>query len=154
MQAETRVREGHAGDAVALSDLVMPLARHLLDAGPGALSGAHPLLATLTAEGFAQRLLSPQYAHYVVEEDKRLCGMIATRDGHHVHHLFVSDATRRRGIARQLWEHALRRHGDRDYTVNSSEIAVPVYERFGFIASGPAQTVRGVRFVPMEWRAR
>ncbi|HBN53789.1 MAG TPA: hypothetical protein DD456_07075 [Stenotrophomonas sp.] len=154
MQAETTVREGHAGDAVALSDLVMPLARHLLDAGPGALSGAHPLLATLTAEGFAQRLLSPQYVHYVVEEDKRLCGMIATRDGYHVHHLFVRDATRRRGIARQLWEHALRRHGNRDYTVNSSEIAVPVYERFGFIASGPAQTARGVRFVPMERRAR
>lgn len=154
MQAETMVRAGHPGDAAALANLVTPLTRHLLDDGPRTLSGAHPLLATLTAESFAQRLLSTQFAHYVVEEDNRLCGMIAIRDGNHVHHLFVHDDTRRRGIARQLWEHALRLHGNRAYTVNSSEIAVPVYARFGFISSGPARTANGVRFVPMERRAR
>lgn len=154
MPARITVRDGHAGDAAALCGLVTPLARHLLDAGPGTAPGTHPLLATFTAESFAQRLLSPQFAHYVAEQDNRLCGMIALRDGSHVQHLFVRDDTRRRGIARQLWEHALRLHGDRAYTVNSSEIAVPVYTRFGFIGSGPAQTANGVRFVPMQRRVR
>jgi GNAT superfamily N-acetyltransferase len=90
----------------------------------------------------------------VAEQDNRLCGMIALRDGSHVQHLFVRDDTRGRGIARQLWEHALRLHGDRAYTVNSSETAVPVYTRFGFIGSGPAQTANGVRFVPMQRQVR
>ena len=86
----------------------------------------------------------------MIEEGGLLAGMIAMRGGSHIHHLFVSRGTRRRGIARQLWEHALRIHGRREYTVNSSEIAVPVYERFGFVSKAAPQTVKGVRFVLME----
>ncbi len=147
MQGEAMLRDGRADDAEALSALVTPLARHLLDPRTGAT--AHSFLATLTVDGFAQRLGSAQFAHYLVEDGLHLCGMIAIREESHVHHLFVSRGTRRRGIARQLWEHALRVHGRREYTVNASEIAVPVYEKFGFIAKAAPQTVKGVRFVPM-----
>jgi Acetyltransferase (GNAT) domain len=34
--------------------------------------------------------------------------------------------------------------------VNSAKIAVPVYERFGFVATGPVQDMGGVQFVPMK----
>ena len=49
MPARITVRDGHAGDAAALCGLVTPLARHLLDAGPGTAPCTHPLLATFTA---------------------------------------------------------------------------------------------------------
>jgi GNAT superfamily N-acetyltransferase len=148
MESNHTLREATLADAAALSALVTPLARHLLDPTTGA--SAHSFLATLVPDSFAERLGSAQFAHYLIEDDNRLCGMIAMREGSHVHHLFVSRTARRRGIARQLWEHALRIHGRQVYTVNSSEIAVPVYEQFGFLAKAAPQTVKGVRFVPME----
>lgn len=142
------LRDGTVADAAALSALVTPLARHLLDADTGAT--AHAFLASLAPASFAERLASKAFAHYLVEDGSGLCGMIAIREDSHIHHLFVSRGTRRRGIARQLWDHALRVHGRREYTVNSSEVAVPVYERFGFVAKAAPQTVKGVRFVLME----
>ncbi len=142
------LRDATVADADALSTLVTPLARHLLDADTGASASA--FLASLTPSSFAERLASRDFAHYVVVDANGLCGMIAMREDSHIHHLFVSRGTRRRGIARLLWEHALRIHGRREYTVNSSEIAVPVYERFGFVAKAAPQTVKGVRFVLME----
>ncbi len=142
------LRDGVAGDANALSALVTPLARHLLDADTG--GNAHAFQASLTPACFAERLGSPHFAHYLAADDTGLCGMLAMREGSHIHHLFVARNAHRRGIARLLWEHALRIHGRREYTVNSSEIAVPVYERFGFVAKAAPQTVKGVRFVLME----
>ena len=148
MDQDILLRDANSADAAALSALVTPLARHLLDADTGA--SAHAFLASLTPASFAERLADADFAHYVIEEGGLLAGMIAMRGGSHIHHLFVSRGTRRRGIARQLWEHALRIHGRREYTVNSSEIAVPVYERFGFVSKAAPQTVKGVRFVLME----
>ena len=148
MDQDITLRDTNVADADALSALVTPLARHLLDADSGA--SAHAFLASLTPTSFAERLADKGFAHYLAEDADALAGMIAIRGDSHIHHLFVSRSTRRRGIARLLWEHALRVHGRREYTVNSSEIAVPVYERFGFISKAAPQTVKGVRFVLME----
>lgn len=148
MDAALMLRDAAPADAMPLSALVTPLARHLLDTDTG--SSAHAFVSTLTPESFRLRLTSTQFAHYVVMDGDTLCGMIAMREGSHIHHLFVSPGTRKRGIARMLWEHALRIHGRQPYTVNSSELAVPVYERFGFVAKAAPQTVKGVRFVLME----
>lgn len=134
-------------DATAISVLVTPLARYLRDPDTG--TQAHAFDATLHPESFAERLADPEFAHYVAEDGSGVIGMIAMRDGTHIHHLFVQRTTHKRGIARALWTQALRQFGRREYTVNSSVIAVPVYEKFGFIAKLPPQTVKGVRFVPM-----
>lgn len=148
MEQDITLRDANVADAGALSALVTPLARHLLDADSGA--SAHAFLASLTPASFADRLVDKEFAHYVIEETGALVGMLAMRGDSHIHHLFVSRSARQRGIARRLWEHALRAHGRREYTVNSSEIAVPVYERFGFVSKAAPQTVKGVRFVLME----
>jgi hypothetical protein len=37
------------------------------------------------------------------------------------------------------------------YTVHSSLGAVPVYERFAFVATGPVITKHGISFQPMRW---
>ena len=140
MDQDITVRDANVADAAALSALVTPLARHLLDADSGA--SAHAFLASLTPASFADRLVDKDFAHYVIEDAGSIIGMVAIRGDSHVHHLFVSRGSRQRGIARLLWEHALRVHGRREYTVNSSEIAVPVYERFGFVSKAAPQTVK------------
>ena len=141
------IRAASVADAEAISALVTPLARYLRDPDTG--TQAHAFNATLTPESFAERLADTEFTHFVAEDAGSLVGMIAMRDGSHLHHLFVSRTALRRGIARQLWVQALRQFGRREYTVNSSVIAVPVYEKFGFVAKLPPQTVKGVRFVPM-----
>ena len=38
------------------------------------------------------------------------------------------------------------------FTVHSSPYAVEVYRHLGFAATGPEQTVNGLRFTPMEYK--
>jgi hypothetical protein len=56
-------------------------------------------------------------------------------------------------LARQLWQlaraQALRAGNPGRFTVNSSPGAVPVYERFCFVASGSMVSQHGVLFQPM-----
>jgi hypothetical protein len=56
-----------------------------------------------------------------------------------------------RGIARALWEHGKSRSGSATFLVNSSLPAVPVYQRFGFVAKDGPQSANGLTFVPMEY---
>ncbi|MDT1817639.1 GNAT family N-acetyltransferase, partial [Acinetobacter baumannii] len=45
---------------------------------------------------------------------------------------------------------AIARGGDGNFTVNSSNHAVPAYEAFGFVRVGPTQCVKGLYFNPMR----
>jgi predicted GNAT family N-acyltransferase len=58
------------------------------------------------------------------------------------------------GIASTLWDiakEAAASDGNTGrFTVNSSVNAVPIYERFGFVATGAVQVQNGIAFVPME----
>ncbi len=72
--------------------------------------------------------------------------------------LFVEGSHQRRGIARGLIRAtAIRASRDGQpalgFTVNSSLSAIGAYEQLGFVAVGPEQEVRGIRFVPMEQQA-
>ncbi|MFY0665521.1 MAG: GNAT family N-acetyltransferase [Natronospirillum sp.] len=49
-----------------------------------------------------------------------------------------------------LWAAAIQGFSASIFTVRSSLFAVPVYERFGFVASGPVGTKDGISFQPME----
>jgi GNAT superfamily N-acetyltransferase len=79
---------------------------------------------------------------------------VAVRDTTHLYHLFVRQEFQGRGLSRELWQHAKEAAiaaGNRcGFTVNSSPYAVPVYERFGFKATGPRIETHGIAFVPME----
>jgi GNAT superfamily N-acetyltransferase len=82
----------------------------------------------------------------------RLCA-IAGRDNSHVHHLFIGEPFQGRGTARALWQlakaEAIRAGNPGRFTVNSSVNAVPVCERFGFVASGRRVETDRVGFQPM-----
>jgi GNAT superfamily N-acetyltransferase len=89
----------------------------------------------------------------VAEHEGRIAGMIDVRDASHVCLFFVESTDRSQGIGRALLLAAIeRRPAASIITVNSSPWAVPVYERLGFVASGPEIGRNGIRAVPMAKR--
>ena len=53
-------------------------------------------------------LASEPYRYVLAYKDSQLAGCIAIRDGSHLFHLFVERSYQRQGIARRLWERALK----------------------------------------------
>ncbi|HEV2621201.1 MAG TPA: GNAT family N-acetyltransferase [Frateuria sp.] len=83
-----------------------------------------------------------------------LVGIAAMRGDSHLIHFFVGTRWQGRGIARRLWQRAMadavRRAGTRRFTLNATRMAVPVYLRFGFAATGPEGfSPNGIRSTPM-----
>lgn len=148
-----RIRPAVVGDAEAIARLILDLSRFVLDdpTSPGALR----FLDTLTPAATAERIASSGFDHLVAETDAGLCGVIAIRDGSHLHHLFVRADLHRRGVARALWSGMRERCRAAAITVNASAHAMPVYARFGFAIVGPPRSEQGLVSVPMRWdRAR
>lgn len=143
------IRQAVETDASAISDLVTGWAHHYLD-DPD-LPEASSFLASLTPASTAERIATGEFKYYVALDDVGVCGVIAIRDAFHLYHLFVRGNAHGRGIARALWEHAKALSGSARFVVNSSLPAVPVYERFGFVAKGAPQSARGLTFVPMAY---
>lgn len=86
----------------------------------------------------------------VAEKDFETVGMIEMREEKHICFFFVNPDEQRQGIGRALLDEALVLCGEsREITVNSSPNSVAVYDRFGFLASGPEQEKNGIRFMPM-----
>ncbi|MDO9490981.1 GNAT family N-acetyltransferase [Acetobacterium sp.] len=89
-------------------------------------------------------------------EDKRIVGVIGTRDDLHISVMFVDKNYHHRGIARALFDTVLADLKSQQpgkpfvMTVNSSPYAVAVYRRFGFVDTAAEQVNKGIRFVPMK----
>ena len=92
--------------------------------------------------------------YYVAEMDDRIAGFIALRDNKHVFHMFVDKTFHRQGIATALWKVAHQAAVDRgnpgQFTVNSSNYALPVYESLGFVRTAETQCKNGIYFNPMQ----
>ena len=144
------VRPATASDAVAISQLITGWAYHYLDDPPP--PEAANFLATLTPAATAERITSENFRYYVAQGRTGVDGVIAIRNGSHLYHLFVRSEAHGQGIARALWEHAKAQSGTSgSFVVNSSLPAIPVYERFGFVAKDGPQQANGLVFVPMEY---
>lgn len=145
------LRRGLPADADAIARLIAAFQPELTDDPTG--RGAERYLASVSAEAERAYLASERYAYYVAEEADALLGFVAIRDGSHLFHLFVARAHQRCGIGRTLWQHAKATTEKRAkavvYTVNSSLLAIPVYQAFGFVASGPRKQAHGITFQPM-----
>jgi ribosomal protein S18 acetylase RimI-like enzyme len=145
-------RAGSPADAEAIADLIASFQSELTDDPSGV--GAEEYLASVSVRAEREYLASERYWYLLAYSDSQLAGFIAIRDGSHLFHLFVKRSHQRQGIARRLWERALRQlcaaGSDGCFTVNSSLSAVPVYQAFGFVPTGSIQTMDGISFLPMR----
>jgi len=145
-------RAGSPADAEAIAGLIASFQSELTDDPSGA--GAEKYLASISVQAEREYLNSERYGYIVAYSVSQLAGFIAIRDGSHLFHLFVDRARQRQGIARQLWQRALEElcapNSDGCFTVNSSLSAVPVYQAFGFLPTGPIQSAHGISFLPMR----
>ena len=150
--ADMEFRAGSPADAEAIAGLIASFQSELTDDPSGA--GAEEFLASVSLQAEREYLASDRYRYLVAYSDSQLAAFIAIRDGSHLFHLFVERSRQGQGIARRLWERALRERcapdSDRDFTVNSSLPAVPVYQAFGFVPAGPIRREHGISFLPMR----
>jgi len=154
VSVKVALRPGRSEDASAISALVGRFTRDVTVNADG--SGAEEYLEAVSAKAEARYLGDPRYAFIVACHRADIAGVVAVRDHTHLFHLFVAPEYQRRGIGSLLWQHAraaaLAAGNDGSFTVNSSLFAVPVYERFGFVRTGPMTEAHGIRFVPMRLR--
>lgn len=116
--------------------------------------GAERFIASITPEAISDYINDPSFYYVAAFQGEDLAGVAALRDGRHLFHLFVAPVFQRQGLARQLWATVMAKMATNPegITVNSTLYAVPVYERFGFVATGPRVEMNGIAFVPMRAR--
>jgi GNAT superfamily N-acetyltransferase len=140
-------------DAEAISGLILSFLDELTVEPRG--TGAERFLAAVSAEAEESYILSEHYDYLVADIEGAVAGFIAMQDKTHVFHLFVSRQYQRQGLARALWQRARDAAGPhsvaREFTVNSSLLAVPVYERFGFERVSAPEHKNGISFVRMRY---
>jgi GNAT superfamily N-acetyltransferase len=145
-------RAGSPSDAEAIAGLIASFQSALTDDPSGA--GAEQYLASVSVQAEREYLASERYRYLLAYSDSQLTGFIAIRDGSHLFHLFVDRAYQRQGIARLLWERAVRKlcapGSEGGFTVNSSLSAAPIYQAFGFVPAGALQSMHGISFLPMR----
>lgn len=149
-----KIRPGNPEDGTALARLIAGF-QPVLTLDPSG-RGAEAYMASVSAEAEREYLESARYSYLIAEDNGKVIGFIAMRDKTHLFHLFVAAEDQRKGVARALWsqarDQALRDHGRAEFTVNSSLNAVPVYERFGFVAEHHEIHAHGIAFIPMRAR--
>jgi GNAT superfamily N-acetyltransferase len=95
--------------------------------------------------------------HFVIMavEGTNLLGVAEVRDNCHLSMLFVLEGYQGAGLGGALVDRAIATCLAADpnvasMTVNASPNSIGAYERYGFAAMGPEQTVNGIRFTPMS----
>ncbi|MEO0973125.1 MAG: GNAT family N-acetyltransferase [Pseudomonadota bacterium] len=145
------IRVGRTEDASAISALVVSFQHQYLVGSP---ADAARFLSAVAPQAECDNLRSQDHSYLVALAGGRVVGVIAVRGSSHVFRLFVAADCQRRGVARALWDRlrAEAPHITR-YTVNSSVMAEPVYQRFGFARTASPTEADGIAFVPMAWEA-
>ena len=97
--------------------------------------------------------LAQNHFALVAVENRVITGLIEVRSYSHISLLFVKKEYHRKGIAGELLKSALEKcRQEKSYLrflgVNSSPYAVHIYEKLGFVKTGPEQTINGIRFTP------
>jgi GNAT superfamily N-acetyltransferase len=139
-------------DAAAMARLVSSFQPTLTIDPSG--DGAEEFLSSMSEASFQSYLTSPRYTYLVADHGGVLIGFGALREDTHLYHLFVDAEFQKRGIARALWNRLMSTCTQVGcgpvFTVNASPGSVPVYDRMGFVVSGPRVETHGIAFVPMK----
>lgn len=93
-------------------------------------------------------------SYYGAFDGNTLIGVLGIRSRkRHICHFFVKGSYHRKGVGTGLFRLLLRDVPDGRITLNSSPYGLPFYRALGFRATDKEQTVNGIRFTPMEYRA-
>jgi len=146
------LRLARTDDVPAISALARRVARRWILPDQSREAG-QALLVRLGTRVLRERMREGQRFH-LAWLDEVLVGIAGMRNDSHLVQFFVSTRYQGRGIATRLWRRAMadavRRAGTRRFTLNATRVAVPVYEHFGFVATGPEGfSPAGVRTTPM-----
>jgi GNAT superfamily N-acetyltransferase len=107
--------------------------------------------ASIGLDQFEARLESAEFTNIIAEIDNYIVGYISIQENNYLYHLFVAQKYQRKGIARQLWIEVQKTCSSLKYTVNSSIYAIPIYEKFGFIALESIREKDGIKYQLMEF---
>ncbi|NML15027.1 GNAT family N-acetyltransferase [Azohydromonas caseinilytica] len=151
-QPDIHIEAARPEDADTISRLIKSLSGAFTLDPAG--QGAEGFMSSISPEAIRRYIEAPNFAYFKGVVDGELTGVVAVRDGSHLYHLFVDQKFQGRGLARALWAHA-RAHAEAagntgGFTVNATPVAVPVYEHFGFRATGPRMETMGIAYVPMR----
>jgi GNAT superfamily N-acetyltransferase len=88
-------------------------------------------------------------------DNKMIIGIIEIKNCNHISLLFVDKLYQKTGIAKKLYGMALKRCKEsiadlKEFEVNSSRFAVPMYRKLGFEKIGEEQIKDGILFTPMK----
>ena len=152
-EPDISIREANSADAGQISGLLRSLSHTFTTHADG--RGAEAFFATLTESAISVVLARSDIVYWVAEPKLgKVVAAAGLRDNQRIAHLFVDARYQGFGLGRRLWElmrdHALRAGNPGMFTVNSSVVAVPVYERFGFVVAGARVEKDGGRYVPMK----
>ncbi|CAN7174505.1 GNAT family N-acetyltransferase [Pseudoduganella sp. LjRoot289] len=142
------IRKAMREDAVAISALINDLMPFMTLAPDGA--GAEQFILSMSQGAVERYAIGAEYQYWTGWVDGDLAGVVALRNGTHLYHLFVARRFHGQGLARQLWRTARAAASGPAMTVNASLCALPVYEHFGFVATGARVEEHGIAYVPMR----
>ncbi len=144
------IREAKLEDAERISSLIHSVAHYFTLEPDG--KGAEQFLDSISPAAIGVYISSPEYYYLVAIQNEKIAGVVALKEGTHLFHLFVAPEFQKKGLSRQLWE-AVQTNAKvdgKEYTVNSTPYAVPIYEKLGFTVTGPRKAMNGIAFVPMK----
>lgn len=151
MLAGVRIRPMEDADVTDVAALLESLAReHIIHEFE---PRARATFLSKNSESSIRQFVAQGFRYDVAEWKGRIIGFVGVRDNKHLYHLFVADEFQRRGLGRQLWNSArtqcVAAGNPGPFTVNSSNNAIGVYERLGFVRTGPTENKDGVLYNPM-----
>ena len=152
--SNVEIREAGLDDTDEIGKLICTLAEKFITREFSSKAREH-FLSSNDGKSVEQNMRSG-FSYFVAIDSKRLMGVVGMKDNSHLYHLFVAEQYQGMGLARRLWEKAMnecKRKGHHGiFTVNSSNNAIGVYEKLGFVQAGPMIEKDGVFFNPMEYR--
>jgi GNAT superfamily N-acetyltransferase len=142
------MRKAIREDAVAISALINELMPFMTLQPDGA--GAEQFMMSMSQGAIERYVIGEEYQYWTGWLDGDLAGVVALRHGTHLFHLYVAKRYHGMGLARQLWELARAAAAGQAMTVNASVYGMPMYEYFGFTATGARVEQNGIAYVPMR----
>lgn len=111
--------------------------------------GIKEFLSFIARQEIEDKINKKKMRIWVCLRNEEIVGVLAA-SANHINLLFVKAEYHRQGIAKKLLE-ILIDHTTADYlSVNSSPYGIMAYQKMGFIAETPEQTVKGIRFTAMK----